>query len=203
MAGQIEICNTALSRIGSFDPIASLDHGVDSSKESRALALVWPGRVRFALACYAWPFASRRALLALLEEQPNPLWAYRYALPVDCVKPRYIEAVLRNATTEELVRWELEASADLRGTTLLTDEAEARLVYTTDQMPPEAYPPEFADYLSWLLAAEISIPLTMRPEVVSMCINSAKTAMLYARTAALNEGQPDLPREDAFTRSRY
>ena len=203
MSSQIEICNTALVRVGIFDPVASLEHSVDASKESRTLALVYPRALKLALACYAWPFATRRALLALLEEQPNPLWAYRYALPVDCVKPRYIEAALRNATTEELVRWELEANASLGSVTLLTDEVNARLVYTTDQMPAEAYSPEFEDYLAWSLALEIAMPLSARPEVVSMCVNAKKTAMLYARTAALNEGQPDLPREDSFTRSRY
>ena len=82
MTSDIDICNRALSRLGTRATIAALS---ENSTEARTAA-IWYATTRDALLRAAdWNFARRRVALAELGTPPTG-WAFRYALPTDCLR---------------------------------------------------------------------------------------------------------------------
>jgi len=189
----------AISRVGVRQRIASI---TEASEEARLCSLNWDLVVAKTLCQYPWGFAGRRSALAIIEENPNVEWLFRYAMPVDCESPRYIQGAGRNLPNELRVRWQVEGDGTAERSSILTDEAEAVLVYTTNAVATNLYPAHFVDLLVWNLACELAMPLVAKVEVAGLCINAARTALLYARTAQLNEGQEDMPLESEFVRAR-
>lgn len=79
MADQLSICNEALSEIAA-DPINSMD---DDSESAFYCRLHYPKVMSAMLTWTDWPFAIRRATLALRSNDRLGEWLYRYAEPSD------------------------------------------------------------------------------------------------------------------------
>jgi len=196
----IDICNTALSRIGIRARIASLTEG---SEEARQCSLHYQQRLSYVLGEHPWSFASKRKVLVLIAADPNIEWKYRYELPADCSKPSYIQGYGRNVPEEQWIRWQIEASEDSARRTILTDQVDAVLVYTSDTIPVGIYPAHFIDALEWSLAAEIATPLTASPEMARAATTAAMQSLAHGKASDSNEGQPDEAVETESIRARY
>ncbi len=100
----IEICNQALSRIGTRSTIASL---TEASKEAKQCNLVYAQTRDEVLSMAFWNFAKKTATLSLLKSAPGtpsnptgatqwsnaypaPPWLYEYSYPSDCLQFRSI-----------------------------------------------------------------------------------------------------------------
>jgi hypothetical protein len=199
MADPIDISNMALSNVGVRSRIASLS---EASEEARVCNLHYGLAVERCLTLFPWPFATRRQALALIETSPNSEWAYRFALPNDCVEARYIEGSSRNIPVESKVPFQVEAAADLSQQTVLTDEPAPVLVYTTKNLGAGQYPAYFVNLVSWELAAAITLPLRLSEESWKLAITGARQAMTDSRAHALNQGQEDQPLDSEFVRAR-
>jgi hypothetical protein len=101
MPTQIDICNAALSEVGTRSTIASM---TEASNEARNCAIHWDFARRSALRAAHWSFAGTQVALALLSaqmgtpENPNGVapmppwpWNYEYAYPNDCLRIRYLQ----------------------------------------------------------------------------------------------------------------
>jgi hypothetical protein len=85
MASVVDICNLALSNLGDTATVSSIDPP-EGSAQAEHCARWYPIARDALLEMHGWSFASRRALLALLEN-PVTQWRYCYAAPVDMVNP--------------------------------------------------------------------------------------------------------------------
>jgi hypothetical protein len=100
MPGQLDICNQALSVVGTRSTIASL---TEASNEAQQCSLHYDTILTGLLRLHRWSFARRQMSLALLcaasgtPENPSgtppfPVqpWNYSYAYPNDCVRVRSV-----------------------------------------------------------------------------------------------------------------
>lgn len=84
MASAIDVCNTALARIGQVGNIASIDPP-EGGAISEACSIFLPIAVQEMLESFPYSFACRRATVALLSEKPIG-YRYAYRLPADCLR---------------------------------------------------------------------------------------------------------------------
>jgi hypothetical protein len=171
MASDVDICNMALSHIGS-DAIVSSISPVDGSVESGHCARFYPQARVELLEAHSWRFARKRETLAELATNPSDVWAYAYGLPSDMLVPlRVLSSFVlveagylaagAIATPSELALINERGSADfdIEGTTLFTNEPEAVLLYRRDITDTSKFTGSFRTALSYLLASFLAGPL--------------------------------------------
>lgn len=175
--GDADICNRALSRLGTRATIASLD---ESSTEARAVS-IWYGATRDALLrMHDWNFARRRMALADFGGPPTG-WAYRFALPVDCLRVlRLTTGVLRSAS---LPPPHFEVAGGDSGRMLLCDEPTPEIVYTARVVDPALFDVGFAQALVDQLAAHIAYPITQKTELAVRLAQAARATLFEAMAA--------------------
>jgi len=156
MDSSTEICNLALSHLAMSKQIDNLD--TEKSDAARACRLFFVTTRDTVLRAFAWPFATKIAELALVEESPNDEWDYSYKMPSDCLFPRRILSGIRNDTQSSKIPYRI--TQDDTGLLLLTDMAEAELEYTTREERVNFWPPDFCLALSLRLAVYIAPQLT-------------------------------------------
>lgn len=141
----------ANSRVETFDPLP------EDTTESRLAHLWFHNTRKQLLEVYDWSFARTRAALALHSvDPPSGVWSYRYQYPPDCLSARYLEPV---ALDDDALPFEEEQPSSIKTRSILTDVADAVLVYTKDVDTPELYSPGFVKALAALLSADFSMSL--------------------------------------------
>jgi hypothetical protein len=115
MTSAVDICNNALSSIGTRSTISSLD---EDSPEARACAFQYPTALGTLLRAAPWNFARKFITLSLLkalpgtienptepvdslwhESYPPPGWFYSYAYPSDAIMVRYVLPQIMSMTS--------------------------------------------------------------------------------------------------------
>lgn len=141
--------------------------------------------------------------------EPEWPWSYAYSLPSDCLKPRYI---MTQDTTGAatiggvpLTTGDAGAPQDVRtptirfiqGTALvdgdrsrviLTNQYQARLVYTCLIEDPDVWDSGFVTALVGRLATKICIPLSGDKNMLKLAVNAQLQAESEAKGASANEG---------------
>ena len=84
MSSEVEICNLALSHLGDAANVASINPP-EGSAQAEHCQRWYPVARDALLEMHDWGFATKRALLALVEN-PFSQWAYAYAKPSDALK---------------------------------------------------------------------------------------------------------------------
>lgn len=197
--GPTEISNWALSRIGVKNRIGNFN---DESEEARLCSAFYNVVRDLTLSQYDWPFAQRREALAPTTASPSAEWAFRFAVPSDCVTPRRIESGMRQDTPESEIPFELESSDDGKTFTLLCDMEAPTLVYTTNLVAEGAWPSWFASLMAWNLAYELALPLSVTPGLRADAHDLAQRALINARGFAMKQHVPDRPPVSEFERAR-
>jgi hypothetical protein len=191
VASDVDICNMALGHIGVSEAIEDL---TGTTLESQTCALHFAPARDSLLAEYAWPFATRRAVLAEVEGAVRTDWAYVYALPSDCLNARgLVTPGDRNPPVEGRYPFRLEAADDGESLVLLTDLEAAELVYTLQHTTTAAWPPGFVDTLALRLAARLASPLKKDARLALALAQSADMAAQRAAAVSLNQRHPDAP----------
>lgn len=174
----VDICNRALSRLGTRATIAALD---ENSTEART-AYIWYAATRdVLLRSHDWNFARRRVILAEQGIAPTG-WSFRYALPTDCVRLLRIASAL---PLRDSVRFEVAGDSTSRF--VLCDEPAAEAVYTARVDDPNLYDAGFASALVDQLAAHIAYPITQKTEIAVRLAQMARAALADAMVADVNE----------------
>jgi hypothetical protein len=154
-----------------------------------------------ALEDHNWNFARKRVTLAThSEDPPENQWTYRYEYPSDCVKARLIANPL--GWSDDAVPFEVETTADGAEKTILTDMAEAVLVYTFDQTNPVMFSSRFIDALSWRIAYHLAFPLTGKQEIETKAMQVYNAIIRQATGSNAGEGHERGPREAESIRAR-
>lgn len=188
MASVVQLCNMALSHIGSEARVSSISPP-DGSAEAGYCATFYDVARTELLEPGTWRFARKRATLAEVTN-PSTAWAFAYALPSDCMRPL---RVLTQGTAltvfnqdERAYRLNEEAGADfdVEGDVLYTNEPEVTLLYVRDVTDTTKFTPSFTSALSYLLASYLAGPILKGNEGAQVGDGMRNRAMALADVAA-------------------
>ena len=205
MATAVDIVNMALQRIGSAKKVASLE---EASPEAATGAFWYAMHRDAALSSYAWPWATRRVQLQRLDtgtspvEPPHSGWACVYALPDECLTALYLWTGRRNPPPELRVPFTVALAANSEARVLLTDMANAELVYVARLTDASRFPPLFAQALSYLVAAELARTLRKDEALAARMEGLWEVAKARAAASAANQAQGDEPPLPDYIRAR-
>jgi hypothetical protein len=171
VASVADICNTALSHIGSDTVITSISPP-DGSVEAGHCARFYPIAREELLESHPWAWSLKRVALATITN-PSPVWTYAYALPSDLKSAVRVfdnttfDALFPNvafqqfASFDTLYKYTERGSADfvIEGDVLFTHEPDAVLLYTAASLDTTKYSPTFVSALSYLLASYLAGPI--------------------------------------------
>lgn len=180
MTSDVDICNRALSRLGTKATIASM---TENSTEARTCAIWYEATRDALLRAFDWNFARRRVVLADLGAPPTG-WDYRYAMPTDCLR---LLRLVDGVTVHPSAAFEVAGDAD--GRVILADEAEAEALYTAKVEIPDLFDAGFAAALVEQLAANIAYPITQKSDVSARLAQMARMAFNEAAASAANENR--------------
>jgi hypothetical protein len=180
MTTEVDICNRALSRLGTRATIQSLTENSTEAEQCK----IWYAATRDALLrAHDWNFARRQVALADTDDPPTG-WDYSYVLPTDCLR------VLRFASaTPPVPSREFEVAGTSSARVIYTDEAEAEAIYTARVEDPSLFDQGFATALVDQLASHIAFPITQKTDVAVRLAQIARQSFLEATALNANENQ--------------
>lgn len=183
------VCNVALASVGQrvlIDDLAS-----DESTEANLCNAFFEHVRDSVLEEIDWPFARRRADLALLNFTVTG-YAGAYSLPADCLTPRRIENGVRPDIDPVVYRLETDARAG--GLILLTDWGSPELCYTSNDatvLAPANWSPKFADAFAWGMAVRLTLSLPIKPNLAANAVKMFEAVKQQARATAFNSERED------------
>ena len=163
MASVAQICNMALSHIGSEANVSSISPP-DGSVEAGHCATFYDIARTELLEPGNWAFSLTRATLAETTNSSDT-WTYAYAKPSDCLRPLRIlrPAAWLTSFTEDLYSADVDdrssAQFDVEGQVIYTNEPSAVLVYAGDVTDTAKFTASFTSALSFSLAAYLCGPI--------------------------------------------
>lgn len=189
MASVVQICNMALSHLGSEGRVTSISPP-DGSVEAGHCATFYDIARTELIEPAHWNFTLRRAALAPVVNTSST-WTYAYALPSDCLRAiRVLTAgapyvTVFNQDTNSYVPSDRDgADFDIEGDVLYTNEADALLVYARDVTDSGKFTPSFTSALSYLLASYLAGPIVKGNEGARVGDAMRERAMAVADMAA-------------------
>jgi len=181
----VEICNLAIGRLGITTFIGTMD---ELSKEGRNCRRLYASVRDRVLEAVNWPFARAESDLQDVGVPPSG-WAYKFRYPSDCVRAR--EVKIDGGYPVPFLVIEDETSNALA---ILTNISPAKIVYTKRIMSTRLFTPSFESAFSWLLAAELALPLTTDAKLASYCNSVFQLSIREAASLSLNgQSEPAQP----------
>ncbi len=176
----VAVFNQALAWLGG-EQLSSVETTWEESALGRLCKYNFPLVLDQALTAHDWSFARRRVTLpAKPESLPHPLYAKRYGLPADCLRPIQLLGSAAAGGGEYVIE----------GRDLLTNAAPAVLEYVAREEDPAAWPPEFAVALSWGLAAVLATAKINDPRKQEQCFQRYEAALAEAVARDLGKQRP-------------
>lgn len=184
--GKTAIANLALIDIGA-KTISAFD---DGSNEANKVAALWDALREEVLSIHNWDFAKKTEILAQEADYDidDEKWDYSYALPSDCIKPRYLSDKDYNYEVREK-----HLLCDL-------DDGDAILVYTVDVEDTTAWDVLFRQAFAKRLSAALCRPLKRKGSKVNDLMNEYFAMISTARmgdAAQSNQSNDDKYRHTA------
>lgn len=195
-----EICNFALLHLGQTKRIANLT--TEQSKEAQVFRSFYETVRDLVLRDHTWPFATKIAALALIEEDPNDEWTYSYRYPSDALMIRRVLSGIRNDAKSSRVPYKI--AKDSQGLLLFCDLEEAQIEYTEMVTDVSFFPDDFAMSLSYRLAYYAAPAITNGDpfQMQGRMMQMYQTELSKATANSFNEEQPDELPESEFIRFR-
>jgi hypothetical protein len=178
MASDVDICNMALSHVGSEAVISSISPP-DGTMEAGKCAIFYPIARTELLQKAPWTWCKTRAQLAAVTN-PSAVWTYAYGLPSDCLSPIRVLQVSTFAdytvypwapvlTSDELQLFTERGSAEfeVENGVILTHEPNAVLLYVRDITNTGKFDALATVAFSYLLASYIAGPILKGTEGVN------------------------------------
>lgn len=184
MTSQVSIANLALSHLGNRSRVASIyppDGSVEADLCSTFLPLARDELLEFG----DWSFARTRKLLAEMPTNDSAVWAYAYALPSDCLRPRRVVSGNPTAYEEDSARYAIE------GQELFTNQPTATLIYTRYLTDVSKFPPSVVVALSYLLAAHLAGPIIKNDAGAKAAVDLRNAGRQAANVAAAYDANSD------------
>lgn len=193
------ICNKALAHLGIKTYIDDL--ATTGVEEAETASVFYDDTLEACLAAFPWPFATLRAALAEVDYATEPArdgWDRIFKIPDGCLAPRKIWPAgqsVRALRSDERIPYAIEKSSTDDSQVLLCDEESPILFYTARVTDVARFPPLFTDAFSWLLAAEMALPLTVKPALDKYARDMYRAKISEARAMSMSEQQEDVEPE--------
>ena len=175
---KVELANLALGFVGVRPGLSEWE---ERGTNGQAVRDAWPLARQELLRGKAWNFATKRAVLSAAADAPAFDWDYAYALPADCLKVLEFNAKLAGTG---------EATFDLEGKFILSDDDTAQLRYTADVEDCSQWDASFCQAFAHGLAALIAPSLSTNPQLGMQLRNAAENIALQAAGPNNVEGRP-------------
>lgn len=169
MAGAIEICNLALSRLGA-DLIRSFD---EPNKRARLCEITYKHVRDLFLEDHEWTFNTKFAALPLLANVTHPSFSYVYQLPYDCLYPRQLVDELGVISSK--VKWSVFEDH------LATNVENAWLRYSFVVEESSKFPMYFVEAVAAQMAAEMCPAIVQDKKRYSELLPIAELQLARAR----------------------
>ena len=190
MPSDVDLANGALSLIGADAVVSSIDPP-DTSVEAGHCARFFAVARRSIIEKGSWSFTKTRRALSLLSTNPSTRWTFAYSLPSDCIRPLRVLTAgattvfqLYNPNIGVLPNEEDCAPYELEGSTLLTNEENAELIYLRDVSDTSVFTPSFDEAFMMLLASYIAGPIIKGREGTTVAAEWRKMAFDSAASGA-------------------
>jgi len=198
MASVAQICNMALSHIGSDARVSTISPP-DGSVEAGHCATFYDLARTEMIEPGNWRFALKREALAEITNE-STVWLFAYTLPSDCLRPLRILTPSLGVTV--FTQDEVEVLQDdgnsarftVEGSTIFSNEEDAVLLYVQDITDTTKFTPSFTSALSYLLSSYLAGPIVKGNEGAKLGDSMRQRAMSIADTAATasaNAGSTD------------
>lgn len=189
MSSEVDICNTALSNLGSAVQITSITPP-DGTREADLCARFYPiARRAMYTADYNWSWTIRRDALVLLTGEDVSNWEFAYAVPNNMVR---VCAVLPEGYTADTQRVAYSVEASSTGSRIIrTNTADAQIKYTIDATSPGRFSQSFNNALARRLTSYLAGPIIKglpgaKSSIEHLKIFQAEWAMAVADDANQN-----------------
>lgn len=198
MAGQIEIVNRALFKLGAL-PLASMG---DNNKQARIMSGLWDTVRKAELRRHLWSFALKRTALPALASAPAWGYACAFQLPADFLRAVQVNDLLI-APSQADYRAGDDSAYAIEGGTLVTDfSAPLKLRYVADITDPGAFDALFVEALAAKLAYEACEGITQSNEKKNTASQDYQSAVKAAAMVAAIEKPPQGIADDAWMLAR-
>lgn len=194
MASAIDVCNLSLAHLGETPNLSSIDPP-EGSAHADTLARFYPIARDAVLERKTWSFALKRVVLAEVTSNSDA-WAYKYALPADCIRPL---AILVEGTSDENGASE---AFDLEGGYIYTNAPEATLRYIFRQTDLTKWTPHAITTLSWLLASYAAGAVCEDKQVKQWAVTMYENELGLGAQANTNSRQTARTRTPASIQAR-
>ncbi len=192
MASITDLCNAAISHCGTRSKIASIDEGSAEANACRThVALARDSLLR----AFDWNFARLTAGLGALQNPPAR-WAYKYALPVDCLRLRRLNDTPLLLLPETFC--EVAGDKDTTGAyinVILTNASPVSAIYTAQVADPNRWDAGFTDAFTYDLAMRVCVELTGKEDRLAR--------LTQMRAAALRDGAAEMANEGSGLNRTY
>lgn len=183
---KIEICNNALSRIGS----KRINSFEDTNESARQCSLIYEEKLSEMLSSHDWGFATKKVKLALLgsveEQERISEYKFSYALPSDFLR---IISMNPNGVYYYAPR-PIIPSYSIVGRTIETDIKDPVLTYTRMIDNPADLPSYFVKAFIYVLAEALVVPLKDNTSMLPLLTQQAEFYSSQARVIDLNQRGP-------------
>ena len=183
----VRMINLALARSGTTRQINSLDEETTEGIVSRVLFEQCRRKI---LMAQAWSWAVTDVQL---KTKPNTIlnperWPFMARLPAECLTTSEIWSGHRNERFDHLIPFEVN------GRRIFCEMENPWMRYVKDA-PLTSWPELALDALAWELAAELTMPLTVKPELAASLFKMAELAIERAFAHDRNQQvkDPDPP----------
>jgi len=189
MISKTELVNKALTLVGA-KPIVSID---DDTQNARIVNRVYGSSLKSVLSETLWNFATKRALLALVDDEPawyHPGEIYVYQRPNLCIKIF--------GTNSPSATWREE------GDYIYSDTEGLGVKYTYFINTPSKYPPFFTEAFVDKLCSDIAFMILNDSRTAEAFIQKYNTVSL-AKAQADNAqiGSPPIMKDDNWVNSKF
>ena len=198
-ASTVEICNVALLRLGVKATIKALTDQVEEAEVCSALFKPTRDKVLYD---WEWGFATREKSLARYTGNPSSERLYAYALPTDFIRARYLSTGSIPRLSASRPSFKIVAAEGGQTRALSCDVDPASLVYTARIEDPTMWSPAFDDCFAWRLAAELAMPMSVKPELFQAMSKFYIGSLAVASAADLRERQDDPYPDSEFIQTR-
>ncbi|MEO1192844.1 MAG: hypothetical protein AAFY02_13870 [Pseudomonadota bacterium] len=176
MASDVSLCNQALDRVGAQTIVALSE----ASAGAQACARLYPQARDALLALHDWRFARARAKLAPLAAPVPAPWSQLYVLPSDCLAARALGPADHRLGLQG-------GRFSVEGDWVLSDLADATLIYTRRVTEAGLFDPLFAEALAALLALRLGAALRVDPDLLREVQREYQLALDRARAVDANQ----------------
>ncbi len=193
----VDVYNMALGHLGIGKTVGSI---TERSREAIACTTYYETVRDEVLTDVDWPWATKRATLELVLEEPNDDWLYAYRYPVNCKKLLKIpNGCTRDDNMDTLVRYVIQDHAT-EGKLIYTDQEEAEAIFISEMDNPNVWPAAHAMNVSLRLASFVG-GVVGGADAVKMADRAGAKYEAYKRKARIDAANEQPQPQDQLPES--